>query len=56
MIDDYEIIYSEYPLYLMIGKVVGPIQENNEIKYLVFDSVDKNKKELKKIQLTLGWN
>ena len=48
MIDDYEIIYSEYPLYLMIGKVVGPIQENNEIKYLVFDSVDKSKKELKK--------
>ena len=32
----------------MIGKVIGHIQENNGNKYLVFDSVDENKKVLKK--------
>ena len=32
----------------MIGKVIWHIQENNGNKYLVFDSVDENKKVLKK--------
>ena len=37
-IDDYENIYSANPLYLMIGEVIGHIEENNGNKYLVFDS------------------
>ena len=36
--DDYENIYSANPLYLMIGEVIGHIEENNGNKYLVFDS------------------
>ena len=32
-IDDYENIYSVNPLYLMIGKELGHIQENNGNKY-----------------------
>ena len=32
-IDDYENIYSVNPLYLMIGKELGYIQENNGNKY-----------------------
>ena len=51
-IDDYENIYSVNPLYLMIGEVIGHIEhssaeENNESKYLVLDSSDKNKEVLK---------
>ena len=39
-IDDYENIYSVNPLYLMIGKVIGHIEENNGNKYLTFDSME----------------
>ena len=42
-IDDYENIYSVNPLYLIISKAIGHIEENNENKYLVFDSSDGNK-------------
>ena len=50
---DYENIYSVNPLYLMIGKVDGYIEENNENKYLDFDSaelrsIDENKEVLEK--------
>ena len=44
---DYVKIKSENPLYLIIGKVIGHIEEENESKYLVFDSTDENKKVLK---------
>ena len=47
-IGDCENIYSVNPLYLIIGKVDGHIEENNGNKYLVFDSIDENKKVLKK--------
>ena len=48
-----ENIYSVNPLYLIIGKVDGHIEENNGNKYLVFDpaelhSTDENKEVLKK--------
>ena len=55
-IDVYENIYSANPMYLMIGKVTGHIEENNGNKYLVFNSSDENKKVLKKTRRTLGWN
>ena len=45
---DYENIYSVNPLYLIIGEVDGFIKEENESKYLVFDSVDKNREVLEK--------
>ena len=35
-----ENIYSVNPLYLIIGKVDGHIEENNRKIYLVFDSVE----------------
>ena len=44
MIDDYENINSVNPLYLMIGEVIGHIEEKNGGKYLVFDLADKKKK------------
>ena len=47
-IDYYENIYSVNPLYLMIHEVIGHIEVKNEKIYLVFGSVDKNKKVLKK--------
>ena len=52
-IGDCENIYSVNPLYLIIGKVDGHIEENNGNKYLVFDSMelhstDESKKVLKK--------
>ena len=40
---DYENIYSVNPLYLIIDKVDGHIEENNRNKYLAFDSTDENK-------------
>ena len=45
---DYENIYSVNPLYLIIGEVDGFIEEENESKYLVFDSADKNREWLEK--------
>ena len=47
-IDDYENIRSVNPLYQMIGKVIGHIEENNGNSYLVFHSSDENKEVLKK--------
>ena len=47
-IGDCENIYSVNPLYLIIGKVDGHIEENNGNKYLVFGSTDENKEVLKK--------
>ena len=46
-IDDYENIRSVNPLYQMIGKVIGHIEENNGNNYLVFHSSDENKEVLK---------
>ena len=48
--DDYENIYSVNPLYLIIGKVDGFIEEKNGSKYLVFHSTDENKEVLKNTQ------
>ena len=53
-IDDYENIDRVNPLYLIIGKAIGHIEENNGNKYLIFDSEDEDKEVLKKIQRTLG--
>ena len=47
-IDDYENIYSVNPLYLCINHASRYIEEINENKYLIFDSIDKNKELLKK--------
>ena len=49
-IGDCENIYSVNPLYLIIGKVDGHIEEKNGSKYLVFDSTDENKEVLKNTQ------
>ena len=49
-IGDCENIYSINPLYLIIDKVDGIIEENNGNKYLVFDSTDENKEVLKSTQ------
>ena len=46
-IDDCQNIYSVNPLYLRIDHANGYIEEKNGNKYLVFDSVDENKKLLK---------
>ena len=40
-------MYSVNPLYLIIGEIIGHIEENNGNKYLVFDSMDENKEVLK---------
>ena len=42
-IDDCENIYSVNPLYLHITHVSGYIEEINENKYLIFDSIDEKK-------------
>ena len=47
-IDYWENIYSANPLYLIIGKEDGHIEEKNKSKYLVFDSTDGSKEVLKK--------
>ena len=47
-IDDYKNIYSVNHLYLIIGKVIGHIEENNGNKYLIFDFSEENKEVLKK--------
>ena len=46
-IGDFENIYTGNPLYLIIDKVDGHIEENNGNKYLVFDSTDENNEVLK---------
>ena len=47
-IDDCENIYSVNPLYLRITHANGYIEEINENKYLIFESIDENKELLKK--------
>ena len=47
-ISDYESINSVNPLYLIVGKSDGYIEEKNGNKYLFFASTDNNKEELKK--------
>ena len=47
-IGDCENSYSVNPLFLTTGKVDGHIEENNENKYLDFDSKYENKEVLKK--------
>ena len=47
-IDDCDNIHRVNPLYLIIGKVDGFIEEKNGSKYLVFDFTDKNKEVLAK--------
>ena len=52
-IGDCKNIYSVNPLYLHITHASGYIKEENENKYLIFDSIDENKELLKKIKLFL---
>ena len=47
-IDDCKNIYSVNPLYLCINQASRYIEEENENKYLIVDSIDKNKELLKK--------
>ena len=47
-IGDCKNIYSMNPLYLGITHANGYIEEINEKKYLIFDSIDENKELLKK--------
>ena len=47
-IGDCKNIYSVNPLYLGITHASGYIKEINENKYIIFDSIDKNKELLKK--------
>ena len=47
-IDDCKNIHSVNPLYLRIDHANGYIEEKGVIKYLIFDSIDKNKELLKK--------
>ena len=59
--DDYKNIHIVNPLHLITGKAIWDIEENNGNKYLVFGSTelhssDKNKKSIKKIHRTLGWD
>ena len=47
-IKDCKNIYSVNPLYLRINHANGYIEEKGVIKYLIFDSTDKNNELLKK--------
>ena len=54
---DYINIHSVNPLYLIIDKVDGYIEENNENKYLILAFTEKKKKRsINKIHKTLGWD
>ena len=46
-IDDHKNIHSVNPLYLMIGKIDGHIEEKNGSEYLVFDFINEKKGVLK---------
>ena len=54
-IDDFENTCSENPLYLLINHASEYIKEENESKYLIFDSTDENE-ELIKTHKCLGLN
>ena len=51
--DDCENIYSVNPLYLRINHASGYIEEVNENKYLIFDSVNGHKELLKNAMMFL---
>ena len=53
-IDNRENIYSANPLYLLVNRVSGYIDEKRVNKYLIFDSTEENKELLKKYND--GWN
>ena len=53
-IDGYENIYVVNPLYLIIGKADGYIEESNKNTYLAFASTDQNKEVLTKF--TKHWD
>ena len=55
-ISDYDNINSVNPLYLIIGKIDGYIEESNENKYLTFASTDKNKKVLENYNFGMKLN
>ena len=48
MVDDYENIYSVKPLYLRVNHASGYIGEENENKYLIFDTTNEEKELLKR--------
>ena len=48
MVDDYENIYSVKPLYLRVNHASGYIGEENENKYLIFDTTNEEKVLLKR--------
>ena len=54
-IGNYESIYSANPLYLNINYASGYIEEQNENKYLTFNSTDENR-VTKKVLRCLEWN
>ena len=50
-VDDCENIYSVNPLNILVNHASGYIEEENENKYLVFDSTNENKELLKNTRL-----
>ena len=50
-IDDCESIYSVNLLHLLVNHANGYIEEQNENKYLIFDSTDENKDILKNTKI-----
>ena len=51
-VDDYESIYGVNPLYLRINHASRYIEEENENKYLIFNSVNENNEVLKNMQMS----
>ena len=46
-IDDCETIHSVNPLYLLVNRASGYIEEKDVNKYLILDSADENKELMK---------
>ena len=46
-IDDCETVYSVNPLYLLVNRASGYIEEKDVNKYLILDSADENKELMK---------
>ena len=51
-----KVFCSVNPLYLIIGEINGCIEENNEKKYLMFASIDKKQRVIRKVLRTSGWH
>ena len=49
-------VNSANPLYLMIDRIDGFIEEKNGDKYLNIADTDRNIEVLKKILRSMGWN